>query len=634
MLHIDRSRFKGLAYIIGVGLTFFQILFTGGFFVIDTPLLRGVHLSIVMVLVFLLFPISARYKGVKEPWFLVAADLLCCLIAAATVFYFMYELENLLERIRYVDEVTNVDLFFGTATILLVLEVTRRTSGMPLVTVCLCFLLYALFGQHLPASIGHNGISYDRLIEMQFLLQDGIYGTCLSVGATMIFAFIMFGAFLERSGMSSLFMDLACLLTKRSRGGPAKVAIFASALFGTISGSSPANVYSTGIFTIPLMKRVGYDARFAGAVEAVASTGGQVMPPVMGAAAFIMADLTGLGYLPVATAAVLPALLYYLGLLAMIHFEALRKNIGCLPPEMVPETKKVLRKLYYLGPICILILSLWMGRSVINSAFIATLSIVILSFFNKETRMGGKALLDAMELSARNTLMISACCAAAGIIVGVITISGIGFKFISMITDLAGGNLFLLMGFLALTCIVLGMGVPTAPAYVIVATLGAPALMKAGVPMLAAHLFVFYYAILSVITPPVCVTAFAGASIAGANPMETGYTSAKLAVVAFVIPFMFVLQPALLWQGALMDVILATATAIVGVVGIAAAMQGYLLTHCTLWERPLLFLGGIVLVYPGLKSDLAGIGLLSLVVILQLVRRSAQAAPARSHRAG
>ena len=629
MWYVDRSRLKPLAYAIGVGLTLFQILFTGGFFVIDTPLLRGIHLSIVMVLVFLLIPVSARYRKQPEPWYLLALDLVCCAVAVATAFYFMLELDNLLERIRYVDEVTGADLFFGTATILLVLEITRRTSGLPLVIVCSVFLLYALFGQYLPASIGHNGISYDRLVEMQFLLQDGIYGSCLAVGATMIFAFIMFGAFLERSNMSSLFMDLACLLTRKSRGGPAKVAIFASALFGTISGSSPANVYSTGIFTIPLMKKVGYRPAFAGAVEAVASTGGQIMPPVMGAAAFIMADLTGLGYLPIATAAVLPALLYYLALLTMIHFEALKNNLGCMPPELVPDARAVMSRLYYLGPICILILALWMGRSVIGSAFIATLSIFILSLFRRDTRMGPRAVLDAMNISARNALMISSCCAAAGIIVGVISITGIGFKFISLITELAGNSLFLLMLFLAVTCIILGMGVPTAPAYVIVATLGAPALIKAGVPMISAHLFVFYYAILSVITPPVCVTAFAGASIAESDPMRTGFVSVKLAIVAFIIPFMFVYQPALLWQGGMAEAAVATITAIIGVIGIGGAMQGWLLTACRPWERPVLLIGGLTLIYPGTMTDLMGLALLAVIALLQLARRRPRPADAR-----
>ena len=620
-LSVNRACLKPVAYGVGVALAIFQILFTGGFFILEPPLLRGIHLSAIMVLVFLLVPPLKRYKGKEEPVIFIAIDLLLCAVAIAIGLYFYVELENLLNRIVYVDEVTNVDLFLGTACVLLVLEVTRRTTGFPLFCVALAFLLYGLFGSYLPASIGHNGISYDRLIEMQFLLSDGIYGTCLATGATMIFAFIMFGAFLERSNMSSVFMDLACLLTKKSQGGPAKVAIFASALFGTISGSSPANVYSTGIFTIPLLKKVGYSPAFAGAVEAVASTGGQIMPPVMGAAAFIMADLTGLGYLPIATAALLPAVLYYWALLSMIHLEAVRKNLGYLPPEMVPDTKTVLRKLYYLLPIVILIAALWMGRSVISSAFFATASVFVISQFSKETRLTFKGVMDALALSSKNAMMISSCCAAAGIIVGVITLTGVGYKFISVITDLAGNNLFLLMLFLAVTCIILGMGVPTAPAYVIVATLGAPALMKAGVPMISAHLFVFYFAILSVITPPVCVTAFAGAAIAEAHPMRTGFVSCKLGLVAFIIPFMFVYQPALLLIGSTADVTVACITSIIGVVGLAAGLQGYLLTEAKLWERPLLFFGGLMMIYPGTYSDLIGLAMMAAVVVLQLIRR-------------
>ncbi len=598
-LSVNRACLKPVAYGVGVALAIFQILFTGGFFILEPPLLRGIHLSAIMVLVFLLVPPLKRYKGKEEPVVFIAIDLLLCAVAIAIGMYFYVELENLLNRIVYVDEVTNVDLFLGTACVLLVLEVTRRTTGFPLFCVALAFLLYGLFGSHLPAAIGHNGISYDRLIEMQFLLSDGIYGTCLATGATMIFAFIMFGAFLERSNMSSVFMDLACLLTKKSQGGPAKVAIFASALFGTISGSSPANVYSTGIFTIPLMKKVGYSPAFAGAVEAVASTGGQIMPPVMGAAAFIMADLTGLGYLPIATAALLPAVLYYWALLSMIHLEAVRKNLGYLPAEMVPDSKTVLRKLYYLLPIVILIVALWMGRSVISSAFFATASIFVISQFSKETRLTFKGVMDALALSSKNAMMISSCCAAAGIIVGVITLTGVGYKFISVITDLAGNNLFLLMLFLAVTCIILGMGVP----------------------MISAHLFVFYFAILSVITPPVCVTAFAGAAIAEAHPMRTGFVSCKLGLVAFIIPFMFVYQPALLLIGSTADVTIACITSIVGVVGLAAGLQGYLLTEAKIWERPLLFFGGLMMIYPGTYSDLIGLAMMAAVVVLQLIRR-------------
>ena len=627
MWYVDRSRLKPLAYAIGVGLTLFQILFTGGFFVIDTPLLRGIHLSIVMVLVFLLIPVSARYRKQPEPWYLLALDLVCCAVAVATAFYFMLELDNLLERIRYVDEVTGADLFFGTATILLVLEITRRTSGLPLVIVCSVFLLYALFGQYLPASIGHNGISYDRLVEMQFLLQDGIYGSCLAVGATMIFAFIMFGAFLERSNMSSLFMDLACLLTRKSRGGPAKVAIFASALFGTISGSSPANVYSTGIFTIPLMKKVGYRPAFAGAVEAVASTGGQIMPPVMGAAAFMMAELCGVSYLEVAKAALLPALLYYLALWVMIHFEARRRGLGLISSELVPSLRSILGRLYFLAPLAIRVAVMIDGRSAAICANMATGSILLLSFLRRDTRFTLKRLFDTLYAAAASSLMVVACCAASGIVVGVINYTGIGFKFINVLTGLADGHLFIMLLLLMVTSFILGMGMPTTPAYIVVATLGAPALIRMGLAPLVAHMFCFYYAILSFITPPVCVAAYAGANIAEADPMKTGFTSMKLGVVAFIVPVMFVYEPSLLWQGSLLSSATATVTAVIGVIGLSGALQNWLLRTCTLPERLLLLIGGLSLFYPGLITDLIGFACMGFVITCQHMRNRKDPVP-------
>ena len=327
------------------------------------------------------------------------------------------------------------------------------------------------------------------------------------------------------------------MLTRRSKGGPAKVSIFASALFGSISGSAVANVYSTGTFTIPLMKRVGYTPSFAGAVEAVSSTGGQLMPPIMGATAFVMADVTGAGYLAVAKAALLPSLLYYFSLLMMIHFEAVNKNIGIIPADQIPDPRSVLRRTYHILPIIVLIGLLVSGRSVISSAFISIASVIVVSCFSAETRFTPKSLYHTLELSSRNALMISTCSACAGIIVAIVSITGIGYKFISIITDLGQFHILLLLILLMFTCFVLGTGVPATPAYIIVATLGAPALMKLGIPTLSAHMFVLYYAILSEITPPVCLSAYAGASIAGANAMQTGWRAFRLGIVAYIIPF-------------------------------------------------------------------------------------------------
>ena len=604
-------------------LSIFQVVFTGGFAIMDSHLLRAIHLSTVMALIFMYFPGYREEDSALKKNLLTIINIILVVLAFSSAYYVFTNLETLQMRMRYLDEVTQQDMIYGVIAVLLVLETTRRTSGWSLVLIACVFIVYALFGNAapFPEALRHSGVSFDALVEQLFMITDGIYGVPVAVSSTMIFAFVMFGAFLHVSGMSSVFMDLACLLTRKSKGGPAKVAIFASALFGTISGSAPANVYGTGTFPIPLLKRVGYAPAFAGAVEAVASTGGQIMPPIMGAAAFIMADLTGTGYIQVAKAALLPAILYYLSLWTMIHFEAVRNNLGTLPKDQIPDSRQVIARLYYLLPIFGLIIAMVLGRSVISCAFIATLAIIVLSFFRAETRMTPARLWQALEMSAKNCLMITSCCACAGIIIGVIAITGIGFTFISAITDLAGNNLFLLMIMLTLTSIVLGMGVPTTPAYVIVATLGAPALIKAGVPALASHMFVFYYAILSVITPPVCMAAFAGASIAEANAMKTGLLSSKLGIVAFIIPFMFVYEPALLLSGSLPETTLACVSAIIGVIALAGGMQQWFITLANRFEQLLLLIGGLSLIYPGLITDMIGACCIVSVVFMQLMRK-------------
>ena len=375
------------------------------------------------------------------------------------------------------------------------------------------------------------------------------------------------------------------------------------------------------------MKRVGYSPTFAGAVEAVASTGGQLMPPVMGTAAFLMAELSGVGYLSVCKAGLFPALLYYISLFVMIHFEAKRSNIGYLDPKLVPPTAYVLSRLYYLMPIGVLIFCMVIGRSVTVCANIATLSVIILALFRKETRFTPKTFVDSLSKSATNSMMVVACCACAGIIVGVVNFTGVGFKLINAITSLAGDNMLLLLLMLMVTSFILGMGIPTTPAYIVVATLGAPALMKAGVMPIVAHMYVFYFAILSFITPPVCVAAYAGAAIAKADAMKTGFMSMKLAIVAFIVPFMFVYEPALIWQGDIRTVLSASISALVGVVTLSAAIQGWLLRSCSLVERAVLLAAGVSLIYPGMLTDLCGAAGLVLIVAEQWVRNRRDPVP-------
>ncbi|MBS1332540.1 MAG: TRAP transporter fused permease subunit, partial [Christensenellaceae bacterium] len=573
---LSRESLKKAAYPIGIAMALFQLYYTIGYGVLEGSLLAAIFLSFALTMIFLLHPAVKPREGRGEPVFLLLVDLVLAACAIATSVYLYFNYEELQERMAYIDEVPAQAMALAYILVGLSLEATRRMTGLPLFTVAIAFFAYFLWGDHLPALIRHNGATLENIAENMYLTGEGVYGIPIMLACSTLFAFMMFGAFLEGSNMSSIFMDLAYRLTRKSQGGPAKVAIFASALFGTISGSSAGNVYTTGVFTIPLMKKCGYQPHFAGAVEAVASTGGQIMPPLMGAAAFMMAELCGVSYLEVAKAALLPALLYYLALLVMIHFEARRRGLGLISSELVPSLRSILGRMYFLAPLAILVAVMIDGRSAAICANMATGSILLLSFLRRDTRFTLKRLFDTLYAAAASSLMVVACCAASGIVVGVINYTGIGLKFINVLTGLADGHLFIMLLLLMVTSFILGMGMPTTPAYIVVATLGAPALIRMGLAPLVAHMFCFYYAILSFITPPVCVAAYAGANIAEADPMKTGFTSMKLGVVAFIVPVMFVYEPSLLWQGSLLSSATATVTAVIGVIGLSGALQNWL----------------------------------------------------------
>ena len=624
---LSRESLKKAAYPIGIAMALFQLYYTIGYGVLEGSLLAAIFLSFALTMIFLLHPAVKPREGRGEPVFLLLVDLVLAACAIATSVYLYFNYEELQERMAYIDEVPAQAVALAYILVGLSLEATRRMTGLPLFTVAIAFFAYFLWGDHLPALIRHNGATLENIAENMYLTGEGVYGIPIMLACSTLFAFMMFGAFLEGSNMSSIFMDLAYRLTRKSQGGPAKVAIFASALFGTISGSSAGNVYTTGVFTIPLMKKCGYQPHFAGAVEAVASTGGQIMPPVMGAAAFMMAELCGVSYLEVAKAALLPALLYYLALWVMIHFEARRRGLGLISSELVPSLRSILGRLYFLAPLAILVAVMIDGRSAAICANMATGSILLLSFLRRDTRFTLKRLFDTLYAAAASSLMVVACCAASGIVVGVINYTGIGFKFINVLTGLADGHLFIMLLLLMVTSFILGMGMPTTPAYIVVATLGAPALIRMGLAPLVAHMFCFYYAILSFITPPVCVAAYAGANIAEADPMKTGFTSMKLGVVAFIVPVMFVYEPSLLWQGSLLSSATATVTAVIGVIGLSGALQNWLLRTCTLPERLLLLIGGLSLFYPGLITDLIGFACMGFVITCQHMRNRKNPVP-------
>ena len=581
---------------------------------------RGAHLGFVLVLIFLLRP-RGRLRVFGAP----AMDLLLALLAVMVAYYLLWNFENIPDR--YGAE-NAADVIIGTLAVVLVLEGTRRTVGWPLTLIASVFLVYAYFGPYMPGILIHRGYPIPRLASHLSLAATGIFGIPLGVSATIVILFILFGSFLTVSGAGSFFIDLATSLTGRSVGGPAKAAVVSSSLMGTVSGSAVANVATTGTFTIPLMKRTGYPPHIAGAVEAVASTGGQLMPPVMGAAAFIMSELTDIPYLQIALAAAIPAVLYYAAAFFYVHLEAKRLHLKSIPPDARPNMLLVLRKGgHLLLPLGLLIYLLFRSYSPIFSAYYAILALVAASYLRRETRMGPRAILKALEEGAIGTLGVAAACACAGIVIGVLSLTGLGIRLSSILITLAQGNLPVLLVLTMGASIILGMGLPTSACYVLLAALGAPALTKVGVDLLAAHFFIFYFGIISCITPPVAMASYAGAGLADADPSHVGFAAVKIGFVGFIVPYMFVYSPVLLGQGNLWEVGWALASALVGCAALAAALQGYLLAPCSLPLRLLLAVAALILIVPGWVGDLGGFVLVGGCAAFQRVDQIAPRLP-------
>ncbi len=607
-----------MGWVVFFGLLAFSLfqLYTSIFGVLTAQLQRSIHLGFALALIFLLFPARKKNLKVKKvAWY----DLLLAVIAVTVGTYWPMMIDDLVNR---VGRLTPMDFYIGIAAILLVLEATRRTVGLPITIIAALFMAYALYGPYMPGFLAHRGLDLESLVQTMFFTTEGILGTPLGVSSTFIFLFLLFGAFLVKTGVGQYFNDLAVAVAGKSTGGPAKVAIFSSALQGTISGSSVANVVTSGSFTIPMMKKLGYRKEFAGAVEAAASTGGQLMPPIMGAAAFLMVEFIGGGitYWEIAKAATIPALLYFTGIWIMTHFEAKRIGLRGLSDEEMPDRKEVLKKIYLLLPILIVILLMVSGMSIMRAALWSILSTIIVSAFSKETRIGFKDAIDALVDGARTALGVAAATAAAGIIVGVVTKTGLGLKLANGLLDLSGGYLIPTLMFTMLAAIVLGMGSPTTANYVITSTIAAPAIILLGIPDLSAHLFVFYFGIIADITPPVALAAFAAAGVSGGEPLRTGVNSAKLAIAAFIIPYMFVLSPELLMIDTTWTYLIwVVFTAISGMLAIGAGIIGYWLRKLFWWERVLGLVAGIMLIYPEGMTDIIGLGLFILLVALQVI---------------
>ncbi|MBM4764278.1 TRAP transporter permease [Bacillus sp. B15-48] len=612
-------KLKGImGWVVFIGLLSFSLfqLYTAVFGVYTATIQRSIHLGFALALIFLLFPARKKYvRRNKVAWY----DMILALLGIAVGSYWPLMIDQLVNR---VGRLTDVDFYIGLIAILLVLEATRRTVGLPITIIATLFIVYALYGPYMPGFLAHRGLELDTMVHTMFFTTEGILGTPLGVSSTFIFLFLLFGAFLVKTGVGQYFNDLAVSLAGKSIGGPAKVAIFSSALQGTISGSSVANVVTSGAFTIPMMKKLGYRKEFAGGVEAAASTGGQLMPPIMGAAAFLMVEFIGGGitYWEIAKAATIPALLYFAGIWIMVHFEAKRVGLRGLTDEEMPNRKEVLKKIYLLVPILAVILLMVSGMSIMRAALWSILITILVSMIRKDTRIGFKDMIDALVDGARTALSVAAATAAAGIIVGVVTKTGLGLKLANGLLDLAGGYLIPTLMLTMVAAIILGMGSPTTANYVITSTIAAPAIILLGVPDLSAHLFVFYFGIVADITPPVALAAFAAAGVSRGEPLRTGVNSAKLAIAAFIIPYMFVLSPELLmidttWYYLIWVVF----TAITGMMAIGAGVIGYWLRKLVWYERIIGLVGGLMLIYPEGMTDVFGLGVFIVLIALQLI---------------
>lgn len=590
-------------------------LYTAAFGVFPSTIQRGQHLGFALFLTYILYPRSKKDRSNKIKWYdLVLAGLSIVVTGYHIVFY--------KEIIHRAGAYTTSDIAVSIIAVLLVLEATRRIAGPVLVTVASIFLLYAYLGPMFPGFLSHRGYSVYRIATYGWMSTESILGIPMMVSASFIFLFLLFATFLKKTGIGDWMTDLAMGVAGGATGGPAKAAVIASATQGTISGSSVANTVGTGSVTIPLMKSIGYRPEFAAAVEAAASTGGQLMPPVMGAAAFIMTEFTGLPYRVIALSAAIPAALYFTGIFVMVHLEAKKQGLRGLSRDELPNPIKLIKEKWFLAlPIIIIVCLLVLGKTPMRAALFAIFSAIAVSYVRKDTRMKLKEILVGLDEGARSALPVVMACASAGIIVGIVTLTGLGVKFSTGILVLSGGNMYLAMLFTMVASIILGMGMPTTANYIVQATIAAPVLVELGVPIIAAHLFVFYFGIVADITPPVALAAFAGSGIAGSNPFRTGVQASKLAFSAYLVPYIFATNPELvLVDTTAVKMIGALVTALIGMYAIGGGVSGYLQCRAKAWERVLLMLGGILLVDPNMITNLVGLVFVGGIILIQRMR--------------
>ena len=601
----DKREVKGIWNIIinaiCIAFAVFQ-LYTATFGVLDAHLQRAIHLAFGFLLIFLLYPGRKSWsRSSMNP-----LDVLLAIVGAASALYIVANYQELVLRAGMNNE---TDFVVGVIGTLMVFEAARRVVGWPMITVALFFMIYAFAGPYIPGIMAHRGVQVQELFDHLFFTTEGIFGTPMGVSSTFIYLFILFGSYLEATGLGKFFIDLANAIAGWAAGGPAKVAVLSSGLMGTVSGSSVGNVAGTGAFTIPMMKKLGYRPAFAGAVEAAASTGGQLMPPVMGAAAFLMAEFVGVPYFDVVKAAVIPALLYYIGVWLGVHYEAKKYGLKGTPREELPKFGPLFMEKGHLAlPLAVIVYLLVSGYTPMRAALAAIVLSIVCACLRKSTRIGFREIVQGLIDGSKGVLGVLIACATAGIIIGVVTKTGVGLKVATALLDLSGGQLLPAMFFTMVTSLILGMGVPTTANYVITSTIAAPVLVQMNVPVLAAHMFAFYFGIVADVTPPVALAAYAGAGIAGANPMRCGVIAAKLAIAAFIVPYIFVLAPELLMIHATpLTITLSALTAIVGMWGVSVAMIGFCQNLLNLPQRVLFLAGGIGMIIPGHITDVVGV---------------------------
>lgn len=585
-------------------------LYTAGVVTMPTAIQRAVHLTFAIVAVFILYPATKKGSKHSVPFY----DWILAIIAGCLIGYIIFEYNAITRRGA---EPLPYELYMGVAAIIMVLEAGRRIVGNVLPCMSILFLAYCYFGNYAPGMFEIRGYSVTRIIQHMYLTTEGIFGLALGVSSTFVIVFIIFGAFLAQSGGAKFFNELALAIAGSSPGGPAKVAVVASGLLGTINGSSVANVATTGTFTIPLMKRVGYPPYYAGAVEACSSTGGQLMPPIMGAGAFIMSEFLNIPYLSIAAAAIIPALIYYTAIFTNVHVRARKQNLNGIPRDQLPVFGEVMRRDGHLIiPVLVVIVVLLMKYTPLRAGFIGVVSVILVSALRKHTRMGVKDMLKALEEGSRGALGVALACALVGFIVGTSSLTSLGLTISNNIIDISHGNLLLTLVMSMVACLVLGMGLPTTANYIVCSTIIAPALIGMKVLPLAAHLFVFYFGIMADLTPPVCLAAFTGAGIAGANPTQTGITATRIALGSYLLPYCFVYNPMLLLQHVeFVELAILTISAGLGVVILAGTFEGWFYRDLKMYERIIIGAAAVAAIHHDMIISIVA----TVVIILAMV---------------